>query len=110
MITIGGCDPAVREALDILAAQGQLFDFMRVRAFPFDEPVEAFIAEHDFCYVVEQNRDSQLRSLLLLETAAEKEKLRSVLIYGGFPLSASHVIDAIAPANKPTEELNAVYR
>ncbi len=110
VITIGGCDPAVREALDILAAQGQPYDFMRLRAFPFDEPVEAFIAAHDFCYVVEQNRDSQLRSLLLLETAADKEKLRSVLIYGGFPLSASHVIDAIAPATKPAEELNAVYR
>jgi len=110
VITIGGCDPAVREALDILAAQGQSFDFMRIKAFPFDAPVEAFIEEHDFCYVVEQNRDSQLRSLLLLETAAAKDKLRSVVIYGGFPLSASHVINAIAPADKTAEELNAMYR
>jgi 2-oxoglutarate ferredoxin oxidoreductase subunit alpha len=110
VITIGGCDPAVREALDILAAQGQPFDFMRIKAFPFDAPVEAFIEEHDFCYVVEQNRDSQLRSLLLLETAAAKDKLRSVVIYGGFPLSASHVINAIAPADKTAEELNAIYR
>ncbi|HWE50132.1 MAG TPA: 2-oxoacid:acceptor oxidoreductase subunit alpha [Bryobacteraceae bacterium] len=110
VITIGGCDPAVREALDILAAQGQIFDFMRIKAFPFDVPVEAFIAEHDFCYVVEQNRDAQLKSLLLLETAAPKDKLRSVLIYGGFPLSASHVIEAIAPANKTAEDLNAIYR
>jgi len=110
VITIGGCDPAVREALDILAAQGQSFDFMRIKAFPFDAPVEAFIEEHDFCYVVEQNRDSQLRSLLLLETAAAKDKLRSVVIYGGFPLSASHVINAIAPADKTAEELNAIYR
>jgi 2-oxoglutarate ferredoxin oxidoreductase subunit alpha len=110
VITIGGCDPAVREALDILAAQGQPFDFMRIKAFPFDAPVEAFIEEHDFCYVVEQNRDSQLRSLLLLETAAPKDKLRSVVIYGGFPLSASHVINAIAPADKAAEELNAIYR
>ena len=110
VITIGGCDPAVREALDILAAQGQPFDFMRIKAFPFDAPVEAFIEEHDFCYVVEQNRDSQLRSLLLLETAVAKDKLRSVVIYGGFPLSASHVINAIAPADKTAEELNAIYR
>jgi 2-oxoglutarate/2-oxoacid ferredoxin oxidoreductase subunit alpha len=43
VVTIGGCDPAVREALDILAAQGIAADFMRIRGFPFDEPVEKFL-------------------------------------------------------------------
>jgi 2-oxoglutarate ferredoxin oxidoreductase subunit alpha len=105
LITLGGCDPAVRESLDILESQGQPVDFMRIRAFPFDEPVEAFIAEHDFCYVVEQNRDAQLRALLLLETGAQKDKLRSILVYGGFPLSAAHVLDKVN-----AEELNAIYR
>ena len=110
VITLGGCEPAVREALDILAAQGTPLDFMRIRAFPFDTPVEAFIAEHDYCWVVEQNRDAQLRSLLLMETPATKEQLRPILIYGGFPLSASHVLDFIAPGlNQQAEELNAVY-
>jgi 2-oxoglutarate ferredoxin oxidoreductase subunit alpha len=110
VITLGGCDPAVREALDILESQGQPFDFMRVRAFPFDQPVEAFIMEHDFCYVVEQNRDAQLRSLLLLETAVPKDKLRSILVYGGFPLSAAHILNTLAPVQKNAEELNAIYR
>lgn len=105
VITIGGCDAAVREALDILAAQGEPMDYMRLRGFPFDEPVEAFIAGHDFCYVVEQNRDAQLRSLLVLETSAPKEKLRSILIYGGFPLSASHVLEAIAAQKDKEEEV-----
>jgi 2-oxoglutarate ferredoxin oxidoreductase subunit alpha len=113
VITIGGCEPAVREALDIMATQDMPLDFMRIRAFPFDEPVEAFINEHDFCYVVEQNRDSQLRSLLLLETGVAKDKLRSVLVYGGFPLSASHVLDAIAPEliklGIGSESLHAVH-
>ncbi len=59
IITIGGCDQAVREALDILASQGTPMDYMRLRAFPFDEPVEKFIMAHDYCYVVEQNRDAQ---------------------------------------------------
>jgi len=95
VITIGGCDAAVREALDILADQGTPADYMRIRGFPFDEPVEAFIAAHDFCYVVEQNRDAQLRSLLILESSAPKEKLRSILSYGGFPLSASLVVEAV---------------
>ena len=60
IITIGGCDPAVREALDILNSMGKPMDYMRIRAFPFHEQVEAFLAEHDYCYVVEQNRDAQL--------------------------------------------------
>jgi 2-oxoglutarate ferredoxin oxidoreductase subunit alpha len=92
MISIGGCDAAVREALERIE---EPVDYMRIRAFPFDTPVERFIEEHDFCYVVEQNRDAQLRTLLLLETAAPKEKLKSILVYGGFPLSARHVIDAV---------------
>ena len=110
VISIGGTEPAVREALDILAAEGTPLDFMRIRAFPFDEPVEQFIRDHDYCWVVEQNRDAQLRSLLLIETEASKEQLRPVLIYGGFPLSAGHLLDVIAPVmRKEAEEQNAVH-
>lgn len=97
-MTVGGCDPAVREGLDLLAARGIVADSMRVRGFPFDESVEAFLEEHDLCFVIEQNRDAQLRSLLTLETRVTKEKLRSVLVYGGFPLSARHVVDGITRA------------
>jgi 2-oxoglutarate ferredoxin oxidoreductase subunit alpha len=95
VITIGGCEPAVREGLDILAKRGTPADYLRVRGFPFSEEVEQFLAEHDFCFVIEQNRDAQLRSLLLLETSVPKEKLRSLLVYGGFPLSARHVVEGI---------------
>ncbi len=96
IVTIGGCDPAVREAVDRLAEQGTDADYMRIRGFPFDEAVETFINDHDFCFIVEQNRDAQLRTLLTLETGVPKEKMRSVLVYGGFPLSAKHVMEAIA--------------
>ncbi|HXP83087.1 MAG TPA: 2-oxoacid:acceptor oxidoreductase subunit alpha [Bryobacteraceae bacterium] len=95
VITLGGCDPAVREALDVLDRQGTPADYMRIRAFPFGESVEQFLAEHEFCFVIEQNRDAQLRSLLTLETSVPKEKLKSVLIYGGFPLSSSSVVQGI---------------
>jgi 2-oxoglutarate/2-oxoacid ferredoxin oxidoreductase subunit alpha len=95
VITLGGCDLAVREGLDLLAQRGVAADFMRIRGFPFDESVEAFLDEHDFCFVIEQNRDAQLKSLLTLETAVPKEKLRSLVVYGGFPLSARHVVDGI---------------
>ena len=71
-------------------------DFMRIRGFPFDdEQSKNFIMHHDFCFVVEQNRDAQLRSLLVLETTVPKDELRSVLSYGGFPLSARHVVEPI---------------
>jgi 2-oxoglutarate ferredoxin oxidoreductase subunit alpha len=107
IITVGGCDGAVREAVDLLAARGIAADFLRVRAFPFTETVEAFLHEHEICYVVEQNRDAQLRALLTLETSVPKEKLRSVLIYGGFPLSARHVIESItSQMGEPTLALH----
>ena len=71
----------MREALDLLAERGVVGDFMRVRGFPFDAAVEAFLAEHDINFVVEQNRDAQLRSLLILETNVSKDRLRSCLLY-----------------------------
>jgi 2-oxoglutarate ferredoxin oxidoreductase subunit alpha len=95
VLTLGGCDPAVREALDLLAEHGAVGDYMRVRGFPFDAAVESFLAEHEICFVIEQNRDAQLRSLLTLETDVPKDKLRSILVYGGFPLSARHVVDGV---------------
>ncbi len=95
IVTLGGCDPAVREALDLLAERGVNGDFMRVRGFPFDSAVESFLNNHEINFVIEQNRDAQLRSLLTLETNVPKDKLRSVLVYGGFPLSARHVIDGV---------------
>ena len=107
VITIGGCDPAVRESLDILADMGRPMDFMRIRAFPFHQKVEEFLAEHDYCYVVEQNRDGQLCTLLTIETPVSKDKIRPVLIYSGFPLSARNVIDAVT---SKVEELDAIYR
>ena len=95
IITLGGCDPACREAIDLLASQGVFANYMRVRGFPFSHEVEQFIMEQDFCYVVEQNRDAQLKSLLVLETHVPKEKLLSILVYGGFPLSAHSVVEGI---------------
>ncbi len=95
IVTLGGCDLAVREALEVLAARGVIADFMRIRGFPFDQAVESFLEEHEINFVIEQNRDGQLRSLLTLETSVSKDKLRSVLVYGGFPLSASHVVNGV---------------
>jgi 2-oxoglutarate/2-oxoacid ferredoxin oxidoreductase subunit alpha len=95
IVAIGGCDPAVKEAHDILTERGIPADYMRIRGFPFPESVEQFLAEHPFNFIIEQNRDAQLKALLTLETGIAKDKLKSLLIYSGFPLSASHVVDQI---------------
>jgi 2-oxoglutarate ferredoxin oxidoreductase subunit alpha len=95
VVTLGSCDPAVREALDIMGERGLSCNYLRIRAFPFDDSVQSFLDEHEVCFVVEQNRDAQLRSLLTLETGVAKERMQSVLVYGGFPLSAQHVVDEI---------------
>ena len=95
VITVGSCDLAVREAAELLDASGLPVDVMRIRSFPFQAEVRDFMAAHETCFVIEQNRDAQLRSLLVLETGVDQSKLKSVLVYGGFPLSAKHVVDGI---------------
>ena len=95
VLTLGGCEGAVREALDLLDDRGIPADYMRVRGFPFSDEVVQFLEDHPYTFVVEQNRDAQLCSLLTIETPIAKDKLRSVLVYGGFPLSARHVIEGI---------------
>jgi 2-oxoglutarate ferredoxin oxidoreductase subunit alpha len=95
LLTIGGCHAACTEALDLLAKDGIAIDYMRVRGFPFGEDVAAFLRAHDITFVVEQNRDAQLRSLLTLETGIAPERLASVRYYGGFPMSAHHVITGV---------------
>ncbi|MXX67791.1 MAG: 2-oxoacid:acceptor oxidoreductase subunit alpha [Gemmatimonadales bacterium] len=96
LITLGACDGAVREAIERMEAEdGLRLDYMRIRAFPFAPEVGRFIDAHDLNIVIEQNRDAQLKSLLTLETPASKERLASVLRYGGLPLSARHVIAGV---------------
>jgi 2-oxoglutarate ferredoxin oxidoreductase subunit alpha len=95
LVTIGGCHAACLEALDLLAAEGIAIDYMRVRGFPFGDEVARFLESHECNFIVEQNRDGQLRSLLMLETGVGVEKLESVRYYGGFPMSAQHVIAGV---------------
>ncbi len=91
LVTLGSCDAAVREAADVLERQGLPVNYMRVRGFPFDDLVREFLDAHELNFVVEQNRDAQLRRLLLSETEVDPARLSSVLDYGGFPLSAAFV-------------------
>jgi 2-oxoglutarate ferredoxin oxidoreductase subunit alpha len=95
IVSIGSCDGAVREARDSLAGSGIGTNYLRVKALPFGQAVQDFLDGHDRVYVVEQNRDAQLRSLLVLETRCDPKKLVSVLHYDGLPIPASSIVDAI---------------
>jgi 2-oxoglutarate ferredoxin oxidoreductase subunit alpha len=97
IVSLGGCHAAVLEAVDRLRAAGQTVDYMRIRAFPFAPSVRTFIESHPRCYVVEQNRDGQLRSLLAMETGIARDSMTSVLDYGGLPLTADRVVRACHP-------------
>jgi 2-oxoglutarate ferredoxin oxidoreductase subunit alpha len=96
IVAIGGCHAAVIEAIDRLKEQGITADYMRIRAFPFGESVRGFIESHATVFVVEQNRDAQLRALIAIETGVPRDAMVPVLDYGGMPLTAGAVVTAVA--------------
>ncbi len=96
LVTLGGCDAAVREAADKLEARGLVVDVMRIRGFPFGEDVREFLEAYDDVFVIEQNRDGQLRSLLAIELGVPRDDMQPILDYGGMPLTAKVVVDAVA--------------
>jgi 2-oxoglutarate/2-oxoacid ferredoxin oxidoreductase subunit alpha len=95
IVSLGGCHAAVSEAIDRLREQGIVADYMRIRAFPFSEQVTEFLQRHDPCFVVEQNRDAQLRAMLTIETGVPRDHMISVLDYGGLPLTAQRVVSTV---------------
>ena len=95
VIYFGSTSPAMKEGLDILNAEGIHLDAMRLRAFPFPASVEAFIAEHDQVYMVEQNRDAQMHSILVNELSIDPAKMIKVLHYDGTPITARFITDYI---------------
>jgi 2-oxoglutarate ferredoxin oxidoreductase subunit alpha len=95
ILSLGSCDGAVTEALDRLKAEGTGLNYCRVKAFPFSDAVKDFIDRHERVYVVEQNRDAQLRSLLMLDIEADARKLVPVLHYDGMPLAANFVVQKV---------------
>jgi 2-oxoglutarate ferredoxin oxidoreductase subunit alpha len=96
LVTIGGCDAAVREAADLLRAQGIHVDVMRIRGFPFGAEVRDFLGRHEHTFVIEQNRDAQLRSLLTIELGVPRDAMQPILDYGGMPLTALVVVKAVS--------------
>jgi 2-oxoglutarate ferredoxin oxidoreductase subunit alpha len=95
VIYFGSTSPAMDEAIGMLEARGNQLDRLRVRAFPFHQSVASFVADHDFVFVVEQNRDAQLRSLIVNECNIDPVRLVPVLNYDGTPITARFIARAI---------------
>lgn len=95
VIYYGSTAPAMHEAAEILTARGHTLDLMRVRAFPFHQDVASFIADHDFVFVVEQNRDAQLRSLIVNELDIDPVRLVPILHYDGTSITARFISSAV---------------
>ena len=84
------------EAIEILEKEGICIDTLRIRSFPFNEDVEQFIRDHDRIFVIEQNRDGQMRRLLLNETSVPvKDRLIPILEYDGLPVTARKIAGMI---------------
>ena len=98
VIFFGSTSPAMAEAIASLEEQGVHLDTMRLRAFPFPDSVADFIAAHDRVFVVEQNRDAQMKSLLVNEFGIDPIKLVSVLHFDGTPITARFIARAIVEA------------
>jgi 2-oxoglutarate ferredoxin oxidoreductase subunit alpha len=94
-IYFGSTSPAMDEAIELIEARGHHLDRMRLRAFPFHSSVSSFIADHDFVFVVEQNRDAQMRSLIVNECGVDPVRLVPILHYDGTPITARFIAGAI---------------
>jgi 2-oxoglutarate/2-oxoacid ferredoxin oxidoreductase subunit alpha len=95
VIYYGSTSPAMDEAIDLIETRGHALNRLRVRAFPFHSSVTSFVADHDFVFVVEQNRDAQLRSLIVNECGIDPIRLVPILHYDGTPITARFIAHAI---------------
>ncbi|NCF61693.1 MAG: 2-oxoacid:acceptor oxidoreductase subunit alpha [Gammaproteobacteria bacterium] len=95
IVAYGSSDGAVIEARDRLAQDGIHADYLRIRAFPFSKEVVEFLRGHDTIFVVEQNRDAQMKSLLMLEANDIADRLVSILHYNGMPIPSECVVRGV---------------
>ena len=98
LLVFGSTTYAAKEAIDMLHAQGIKIDAMRIRSFPFHPETEEFVNNHKHIIVVEQNRDAQMRTLLINELDTDPRKVSSVLEFGGLPITAGYIVSEVNKA------------
>ncbi|HAT28618.1 MAG TPA: 2-oxoacid:acceptor oxidoreductase subunit alpha [Gammaproteobacteria bacterium] len=104
LMYFGSTSLAIQEVLDSLNKKGIKLDTLRVRAFPFHPAVGEFLDHHELTYVIEQNRDAQLKSLLKIECNARHEKMHSILSYNGVLVSAQRIEQEILNSMQSLED------
>jgi len=107
-IYFGSTSPAMQEAIERLRGEGIALDTLRILAFPFPDSVRAFIDAHESVFVIEQNRDAQLRSLLVNEFGIDPARLVAVLHYDGTPITARFIVGAIMARIRVAEQRDKV--
>lgn len=105
ILFFGTSQYAAEEAMDILKRQGKPVDAIRIKSFPFNKTVEDFIASHKRVFVIEQNRDAQMKTLLMVELQVNPAKLISVLNYNGLPITADNILSQMAQNTSGSSKL-----
>ncbi|MDG2393131.1 MAG: 2-oxoacid:acceptor oxidoreductase subunit alpha, partial [Thalassotalea sp.] len=95
LVYYGTSSQAMLETKHLLQDQGVPVDLMRIKAFPFDNEIEKFITEHQQIFLIEQNRDAQMRTLLCTELVLDPNTIQSILCFDGLALTAKQVVDDI---------------
>ncbi len=106
LVFFGTSTYSVQEAMDQLKEQGILVDALRIKSFPFNKTVEDFIKSHKKIFVIEQNRDAQMKSIITIELQIDPNKLISVLNYDGMPITADHIMVEITKNLSLSPQIN----
>ena len=96
VVYFGSTAAAMDEALELLAEDGCAVDALRIRAFPLAPEIAAFVRDHEQVFVVEQNRDAQMRTLMMSDLSVDPARMTSILHFGGTPITARFIAGAIA--------------
>lgn len=95
IIYFGTTTTPMKESLSMLDKNGISLNTLRIRSYPFGPEVAEFVETHDKIFLVEQNRDAQMKSLLTLDLGIDPKKIVSILYYGGFSISADYIVDEV---------------
>jgi 2-oxoglutarate ferredoxin oxidoreductase subunit alpha len=99
---------SAEEAMDDLKENHHKIDGLRIKSFPFDKIAIDFLQNHRYIFIVEQNRDAQMKSLIMIELGISSEKLISVLNYDGLPITASNIVNQITHSLERVEKYTTV--
>ena len=105
LICYGSSRAAMNEALEYFSSQGIFMDGLCIKSFPFTDDVNAFIEQHESVFVIEQNRDAQMRTLLMNELGINQQQLIPVLHYMGDPITAKNIVDGINQYNEKNNHI-----